>query len=278
LLIISLRAFGANAKCGMRNAKWEISAVAGKPASGPEATAAIALTVPVKPQCSICGFLAEEPFPDGHLAHGCEAAVPALDRLAFFTAPGEEQEIGAPQRLPGVQEPTDFPCADFRGFRIQADLNHTLDGMAALQNKIRLGAARIFPVIHAHFSLQLPPVAGLGDQVFQQASVVRAERDSDRADKPGINGVGSVPENVTVCAGAFEAHMVLIQSVNQNPIGLDVAIPASRKFSTQGMVLECGRQGIPGDQQIQSMPEGRKILAPALHAFDIFLELRTAAE
>lgn len=115
--------------------------------------------------------------------------MPALDRFAFFTGPGEQQKIGAPQCLACVKESTDFPRKDFRGFGLQTDLDHTLDGMAALQNKIRLGAARVLPVIQTYFSLQLPSVTGLGDQVLQQMSVIRAEGDSDRSGKPGIDSV-----------------------------------------------------------------------------------------
>jgi hypothetical protein len=38
-------------------------------------------------------------------------------------------------------------------------------------------------------------------------------------------------------AGAFQAQMIRRSGINQNPIGLDVEITGSRKFSMKWMIL-----------------------------------------
>jgi hypothetical protein len=88
----------------------------------------------------------------------------------------------------------------------------------------------------------------------------------------------SVPKNVAVRAGAFEANLVILQRVNENPVRFDVAIPASGKLSSQWMIPVFRRQGLSGNQEIEGASEGSEVFARPVHPFDILLELRTAAE
>ena len=74
-------------------------------------------------------------------------------------------------------------------------------------------------------------------------------------------------------AGAFEANVVFFQRVNEHPIGFDMAIPASGKFSAQWMVLVFGRQEVSCNQEIEEASERVEVFAPTIHPFHIPLEL-----
>lgn len=51
-----------------------------------------------------------------------------------------------------------------------------------------------------------------------------------------------------MCARSLKANMVLKDGVNQNPIRLDMAIPAPREFATEWMVPVLSRKGFAFDQ------------------------------
>ena len=80
--------------------------------------------------------------------------------------------------------------------------------------------------------------------------------------------------------GAFETDVGVLggKGVNENPIGLDVAVPASGEFAVERMVSQHRWQGPGLNQQIEHGTKFGGVLAALFGAFDVFFELAGAAE
>ncbi len=74
-------------------------------------------------------------------------------------------------------------------------------------------------------------------------------------------------------AGSLKPHGVPINSVYQDPIGLDVAIPASREFTAERVILVLRRQRSTVDEEVKDSTEPTKIFSAALLPLDVSLEL-----
>ena len=62
-------------------------------------------------------------------------------------------------------------------------------------------------------------------------------------------------------AGSFEEEHVCVHSVNQEPVGLDVAFPVMVPVTGEGVVPLCGRKGCAGLQEIDDHLDLAEILA-----------------
>jgi hypothetical protein len=80
-------------------------------------------------------------------------------------------------------------------------------------------------------------------------------------------------KQIAVRTGAFEAHVVAFEGVDQHPIRLNVAIAAAAPGSTQRMVTELWRQGRAVNHQIKHSFEFRQILASMIGQLHVLLEL-----
>ena len=79
-------------------------------------------------------------------------------------------------------------------------------------------------------------------------------------------------------SGSLETNMAFNKRVNQNPIRLDMAVPAAGKIAPQWMVFVFRREWLALNQKVKNRFEFRQILAAFFGAFDVFLELRGSAE
>ena len=79
-------------------------------------------------------------------------------------------------------------------------------------------------------------------------------------------------------SGSLETNMGFNNCVNQNPIRLDMAVPAAGKIAAQWMIFVFRREWLALNQKVENRLEFRQILAALFGAFDVFLELRGSAE
>ena len=79
-------------------------------------------------------------------------------------------------------------------------------------------------------------------------------------------------------SGSLETNMGFNNCINQNPIRLDMAVPAAGKIAAQRMVFVFLREWLAFNQKIENRFEFRQVLAAFFGAFDVFLELRGSAE
>ncbi len=83
--------------------------------------------------------------------------------------------------------------------------------------------------------------------------------------------------NLCACRCARSGHECF-QRVDENPIRLDVAIPASHVIASQRMIQILRGQVMPGDDQINHRPELAQSLPAFFQPFDVLLELARPAE
>jgi hypothetical protein len=75
-------------------------------------------------------------------------------------------------------------------------------------------------------------------------------------------------KKIAMRPGPFKPHMIFFEGIDQDPIWFEVAVPATREFSSQWMLFEFTRQWLCINQQIENTSQLPQV----------FLELRTAAE
>lgn len=62
-------------------------------------------------------------------------------------------------------------------------------------------------------------------------------------------------------AGADQIQIVAVHLVDQQPVGLDVAVAVMAPLAVQRVILVPGRQGLSLDQQQDDLPQLRRVLA-----------------
>ena len=77
-------------------------------------------------------------------------------------------------------------------------------------------------------------------------------------------------------AGADQVQIIAVNLVDQQPVGLDVAIAVMVPLAAQRVILVPGQQGLAFDQQQDDLAQRRHILAVLVRALYIAPELGTA--
>jgi len=96
----------------------------------------------------------------------------------------------------------------------------------------------------------------------------------------GLCGFEELPEQIAMRAGALETdvRVVLFQRVDENPIRLDVAVPASRVIASQRVIQILRRQITPCYEQLDHCLELAQRLSSFSQSFDVLLKLAGSAE
>lgn len=87
-------------------------------------------------------------------------------------------------------------------------------------------------------------------------------------------------KQIAMCAGAFKPDVrgFFGKRINQQPVRFNVAVATAGKVSAQRVIFVLCRQFITCNQQVKDGLELFQIFAALAGQFDIFLELRCAAD
>lgn len=77
---------------------------------------------------------------------------------------------------------------------------------------------------------------------------------------------------------SFQPDVVTLQCVNQKPIGLNVAVAASCKISTEWMILVMSWKSFSLPKNVENGPEFIEIISALFRELDVFLELACPTE